>query len=357
MKRKLLVFLAVCLICTYADIFTIQALAEPNESLIKNITVSNGEMVQFDESIHSYSVLLFEGETQADILATPRENTYTVQIEGNDTVTLGKEVPVSVYVFDTMGNSEVYNLKIYASSDNEYPALDYIACNNGLISPKYREGVERYYITLENDQSYADLDIRTYFSDSKVTVTGNSNLDEGKRTKASLIITNPDGSIHTYELYIYRKAQFHAPINPEHTLSYLKINNETIKIDFKRYMYYYEITVPSSVDFLNITAMAENKGDIVKIIGSTALNHSKVNLINILVYAPGSDNKSVYTLRVSHDSLFRTPKFTTLQVFLIGISTVIISVIIMIFITTRKCWPHIWSHIWSHIWLEDDEEI
>ena len=60
------------------------ACAAGKPGLIRDITVQNGTMAQFDRDEHSYSVEIDSGEAYADLVVTPANDRVMLEISGDE---------------------------------------------------------------------------------------------------------------------------------------------------------------------------------------------------------------------------------------------------------------------------------
>ena len=120
---------------------------------------------------------------------------------------------------DTNGNFTAYTLKIHAKGENG--GLEFLQCLNGTMSLQYRDSAQNFYIILQNEYTSAELEVRTIDKNAAVEIIGNENLDEVKRKKVIMNITDSDGVKYEYELYIYREAKVSSNVNHSFLLSYM----------------------------------------------------------------------------------------------------------------------------------------
>ena len=310
-------------------------------SLLKDLDVTNGFMIQFDKDTLFYTVELDEGESLPQIVAVPKNDDCTVKIDGAEQkVFPGTEQTVTVSANDTQGNFVTYTLKVYAKG--EKGGLKFLRCLNGIMSPQYRDSARNFYIILPNEYSRAELDIRTIDDAAKVEIIGNENLAEGKRKRAILNITDSEGVKYEYALYIYREAKVSSGINRSFLLSDIQINNDLVPIEFEQTKGYYRIRVPQNVTKLDVKAVAEERNNIVEIAGTDVVTDAEHNIMTITVSNPDDESlgKSIYVLDFFHDSYMTTPKYSEFQTIVLIISAIFFTFVILaaiyVFVLRRK---------------------
>lgn len=292
-------------------------------SLLKDLDVTNGYMMQFMQDTYRYTVELDEGETTANIMAIPADDKCSVLITGNENkVSLGAPKTVLVSVNDTQGNFVTYTLDVYAYG--EKGGLSFLDCENGIMYPQYRDTIRNYYITLPYDCNSAELNIRTRDSDDKVAVDGNENIEPGKRKRVLLTVENGEGKKTQYVIYVYRQRQIQSNIDLDFLLSSIEINNGAVKIDFERTRGYYKIEVPRGIDEVDVKALAENGRNIVNVIGNNVISDENNNIVIVTVNSPDDSEaeQSVYVLDFVRDSFVATPQYTGMQMLAVIIASV-----------------------------------
>ncbi len=300
-------------------------------SLLKDLDVTNGFMIQYDKDTPFYTVELEGGENLPQIIAVPKSEDTVVRIDGADQkVYPGAEQTVTVSVNDTKGNFAIYTLKVYAKG--EKGGLDFLRCTNGSMSPQFRDSARNFYIILPNEYTAAELDIRTVDKKAEVEVTGNENLAEGKRKKAVITVTNSDGTTYEYALYIYREAKVSSNVNRSFLLSNIQINNGRVPIAFEQTKGYYRIAVSKSCKKLDVKALAEERNNIVEISGTNIVTDSEHNIMTITVSNPDDESlgKSVYVLDFYCNSYMTTPVFSAFQTAVLVASAVLFTLLFLI---------------------------
>lgn len=329
----MLLFAASVLFCTNVNAESV--------SLLKDLDVTNGFMIQFDKDTFFYTVELDEGENLPQIIAVPKSEECSVRIEGDgQKVYPGTEQTVTVSVSDTKGNFATYTLKIYAKG--EKGGLEFLRCLNGTMSPQFRDSARNFYIILPNECTYAELDIRTIDKNAKVEVIGNQNLAEGKRKRAVMTVTDSDGVRYEYALYIYREAKVDSNVNRSFLLSGIQINNGLVPIDFEQTKGYYRIGVSKKQQKLSVKASAEERNNIVEISGTDVVTDAEHNIMIITVSDPDDETlgKSIYVLDFYRKSYMTTPVYSAFQMTVLVAASVfftaLVIAVIYVFICAKK---------------------
>ena len=292
-------------------------------SLLKDLDVTNGFMIQYDKDTPFYTVELDEGESLPQIIAVPKNEDCTVKIDGDDQkVYPGMEQTVIVSVHNTQGDFATYTLKVYAKG--EKGGLEFLRCKNGTMSPQFRDSARNFYIVLPNECDAAELDIRMIDKKAQVEVVGNEKLPEGKRKRVMLNITDSDGVKYEYALYIYREAKVTSNVSRSFLLSNIQINNGQIPIAFEQTNGYYRIAVSRKCKKLDVKALAEERNNIVEISGTDIVTDSEHNIMTITVSNPDDESleKSIYVLDFYRKSYITTPVFSAFQAAALVISAV-----------------------------------
>lgn len=336
--KKLFTIMLTAILLT---LFPMTVYAEESPSLLKDLDVTNGFMIQFDKNTFTYTVELDEGETTADVVAVPYSDNCNVKIEGDgEKIPAGSSHTVTVSVNDSQGNFATYTLNVYAQADKG--GLSFLRCLNGTMSPQYRETARNFYIILPNEYDSAELDIRTWDEKADVKIEGNENIEEGKRKRAIMTITDSDGVVSEYALYIYRQKPLESNINRSYTLSDIQINSGLVPIEFEQAKGYYEIEVPDSVSSLEISAIASNRENVVEISGSDVVTDDENTIVTITVSNPDDDttDKSIYVLEFYRNSAVKTPKYTDYQLIVAIVSSIMLSFIVFslihMFVSNKK---------------------
>ena len=318
------------LIVTIA-VLLFQTVYAETPALLKDLDVTNGFMIQFDKDTLTYTVELDEGENLAEVIAVPKNDECIVEIHGaEEKVTPGTERVITVSVHDMQGNFATYTLKVYAKA--QQGGLSFLRCLNGTMSPQYRETARNFYIILPNDCDHAELDIRTWDEDAIVDISGNENIEEGKRQRAIMTITDTDGTVSEYALYIYRRSETVSNVDTSFLLSDIQINDGSVPIEFEQTKGYYRIAVSESVSKLDIDAFAEDRKNIVEITGTDTITDNEHNIVIINVSNPDDETqgKSIYVLDFFRESFMTTPKYTDFQLTVMIISACLITCLLLL---------------------------
>ena len=337
-KNALRVMLAFCCFLTLQITFTsfARASSEGLHYLIRDIKVENGYMVAFNPEVLTYTVELYGGETYANIIVSPIDESYAVQIDGNEAEWIpGEERTVTVTVYDWSGNSDTYYLNI--SVPDESSMIRFMQCLNGTMTPQFRSSAQTYYFLLPNQESQIKLDIRTVDPNARTELYGNENLPEGRRKHLTLSVYDSVGRSEIYQLYVYRESPIAANINSNCLLKSLQLNSGAVDFIFNSKQFYYKLPVSKSISEIFVSATAESRENVVEIVGNRILSDDHANILTLIVYNPdrGFTPKSVYTLELYHDTLRTHPKFSMLQM-IVGVLTSALCAVLLMFLIEKR---------------------
>ncbi len=153
--------------------------------------------------------------------------------------------------------------------------------------------IYEYSINLESQYSMVDFQVTPELPEATVTINGNKNLGLGMND-AYVVITAPNGETKTYIFHIYKQQDTNV------FLSSLEVKNGTtsytLKPVFDRLVNDYTIEIPSSVNDVDIIALAESSSANVEIVKPSILlsgvNQVKINVTN------GENDINTYNLNI-----------------------------------------------------------
>lgn len=211
-----------------------------------------------------------------------------------------------------------------ASAEDGGEGLSWLAVRNGILSPVFTSERNTYYAILENEiATYDDagVEIRPCDGNAAVSVIcldemgEGDTLPEGKRVTFMISVTERSGRISRYYLKLYRKTAYTAPIDEAHRLANIEINGGAIEVpDFSGAKAYYEVTVPADVKELHIQAYPADRSKMARVINAPKVMPDEPVCVSILVSSDdGGEGFSIYTLRLTRESFFGTPRYTAPQ--------------------------------------------
>lgn len=330
--NKFILFVLVCVFSIFALPASVRA--EGDTNLIQDIQVANGSMTPFDKGEYNYTVELESGEQYADVIVVPRDEDTVVEVEGNENpLKAGEKNVITVKAHDLKGHTAEYTLTV--SSQSEGSPIQFLQCLNGTLSPQYTSSTRIYYIVLPYSETSAKLDIRLGDESYSAEVVGNEDLPSGERTHVKVNIRNGDDEIiDVYHLYIYRESEVRPAISGDCLLRSLQINGGAIDLNFSATQHYYRVEVPRDATSLDVAAIAENRSNVVQVIGSESMSRQGKTIVSVIVFNPDNPHvgQSVYTLELYRRSLRGTPIYSTFQLifaviagFAIGVAAVFLA--------------------------------
>lgn len=162
------------------------------------------------------------------------------------------------------------------------------------IVPNFTEDVFKYYITIPNDIENLEVLAISKNPNSKVEVSGNTNLKEGLNN-ITILITSEDGTnTKTYNIEVTKTANLEIANTNLETLA---IENALISPPFDNSEVNYKTEVSDNIERINILAIPENENAKVEIMGADNLKEGN-NIITILVTAQNGFTKKKYQVQV-----------------------------------------------------------
>lgn len=301
------------------------------EAMVQNITVKDGYFeTDFDPNVFYYDVYLNNYSYDLFVSVELTDPRFEYTVTGADTITNSSSGnPVTVSVYDPQGEYETveYCLTVFVGINNDdvirWQGLSYLDVEHGVFSPQFTRYRTVFYAILENNvDSFeaAGVNYRLTHPDAAVEIecrdelNEDGTLPEGKRVQYAIKVTEADGTSKTYHLYLYRKAMETAAVDDDAKLEGITINGGAVALSgFSSHRASYEVSVPKTVTKLDIQAYAEDKSQIVRVIGPTTMNADGPVFVSILVESTQSDAFSVYTLRLEYDSFMHTQRYSSFQ--------------------------------------------
>ena len=225
--------------------------AYSTDSSLKNILVSDGELdPTFNPETLEYTVEVTE-EVE-EITITGILNDASATIEGNGTYDLTEgdiEIPLVVTAED--GSKTTYKVKV----ERQIVASSYLknlVVKDGELYPNFHKLITSYTILVPNEVRSLDMTYEKEDELASAVVSGNENFKVGTN-KVHIIVTSKDGVNTTdYELSVVRQSK------SSNYLKTLKINDYTLTPSFDKTIMYYEVTVGTEVETIDIFAEAED---------------------------------------------------------------------------------------------------
>ena len=271
---------------------TVNRAASDNSNLASLLVHEGAIEPAFDPDTSEYKVYIRDVYDHITIDATLEDPNATYEIIDNHDLQLGSNI-VTVRVTAEDGTSiKDYEIEVVVQDDSEFSnRLLNISLSNGTLAPDFDPDINYYTATVPN--AITDTVIEVVKENINATVTGVGKVDlvEG-RNVFNIPVTSKDGIVNTYTLTIYRLGTNDA------TLSNLIISDYTYTPIFNKVQENYQLTVGSSINALDITAIPSDPSANVEIIGNEDLK-TGINIINIKVTAPDNETIKTYKLTVT----------------------------------------------------------
>lgn len=256
-----------------------------SDATLKSLDMSGFILTpRFNPNVDYYEIKVQNQVDGLKVTAIPNDEKATVKVIGNLGWEAGKKNPVRIIVTAEDGSQKTYTVNVerktagdttnsgtQKSSDNHLKSL---SVGQGTLSPSFDKDVHNYNITVPNEITKLDLSAITNHSGAKTNITGNSNFQVGMNV-VNIEVTAEDGSLRIYTINVTRSSK-----SSENELGTLTLGGgATLSPAFDPDVYEYDVTVPSGVDKLDITAKASNSKSKVEIIGNEDLKEGKTPVL------------------------------------------------------------------------------
>jgi len=191
--------------------------------------------------------------------------------------------PVSI-----SGCSKTINITNPPSSNNNLSSL---SVDKGSIN--FNKNNTNYSVSVNADVTNVNINASAEDSGASVSGTGSKSLNYGKNT-FSVVVTAPNGDKKTYQIIVNRKDDRSSNNN----LSSLSVNGGTLSPGFSSNTTNYSLSVPFSVENLNIKATPADSKSKVSIANQNNLIAEETTAVKITVTAENGSSK-VYTINVT----------------------------------------------------------
>jgi hypothetical protein len=269
-------------------------------------------------NVGTFTVTMLQGVT------TSQSITFTdvkiIDSEFNNIVCSDVVVNIKVDTsVESSSNSNKSSNKYSGSSNGNSQAkevstkISSIKLSTGSID--FNSDVNDYQLEVDNEVTDINIDIELVDSNSKVSVTGNNDLQVGDN-EVVIVVTGSDGSTNTYSIFVKRLDK-----SDNSLLDSLKIKGYEIDFDSEKFEYY--IKLKEEDKSLDIEAIPVSDKARVVIGGNKELENGKI--VTIIVEAEDSST-SMYVLRIIEVNSLR-------MIYGLGgavVVTIIIMVVVMI---------------------------
>ena len=284
---------------------------EKVSSYLKNLEIEDYDLdPEFDKENFEYFINVNNETTKLDISLETEDENANVEVSGNENFSVGMNI-VTITVTATDSTTSTYEIYVNRNlSTNNY--LSSIELSSGTLNPEFNPNTMNYVVDVENNISSIDINAIVQDSQSVVTVgNGTHTLITGEN-EIVIKVKSAIGVYRVYTLKVNRKK------SDNNYLSSLIVtsNNKNIPINFEKTNNNYSINVDSSVDYINIKAVSEEKSSTVSNIGTKKINlginnfeilvtseSGLVNVYKLTVERKASSNNNVILIKPSVGSL------------------------------------------------------
>jgi murein DD-endopeptidase MepM/ murein hydrolase activator NlpD len=279
--------------------YTINVIRAKNgNNYLSSLSVKNGstnlEMTPiFDKTTQEYNVVVPEGTTRAQILATAESDLAQVTGSGYVTVVAG-ENKYNINVIAEDGNARTYTINLTRpKSSNNY--LTELIPSVGVLEPSFAYDETEYTLTVGNLDSFLSFEVNTENRFAKVEGIDEEEIPDGESTR-EIVVTAEDGTTRTYTIKVIRNRTDDA------RLASLQVKSYTLDQEFNEDLFEYTLTVPNDKFELTeneIVAKPKYEDSTVYLVPKIQLEVLNLNTYSIIVTAPDGYTTQTYTIYVT----------------------------------------------------------
>ncbi len=280
-----------------------------SDATLKELTVSDGKLSpEFLPSEENYTVNVRDDLEEITIDATPMDAPYAKVISGTGTFKLDQEsnnFDITVTAED--GTTKIYHLTVIKSiSTKKYLKDLYLSgdCSKETcpLNPEFSEETFDYKLNIGNEIETINIEAIKYHSSQKVTFydakTGEeiSGTDITLKNGSNLFrieVQNGVGDIVNYNIDVIRE------LSSNNYLSFLKIKDPEVELEFDKETLEYFVTIPSNYDKVILEYEPEVPTSKVKTHGTTYLMLGN-NDVKVIVTAQNGNSRT-YTIHVERE--------------------------------------------------------
>ena len=232
------------------------------------------------------------------VLGNIKENTSLeakLSFKVNRDVVVGKEFGITLKEIEESDleikntSKDLISSKIKVISDDNF--LSILEVKNEKMMPKFQEDVMTYFVETERNQ--VEIYVSPKDHSSKLEGDTGVHLLEYGVNSFQIKVTSVRGNVKKYTIYVTRKIK-NSGLNRDVSLKSLVINGH--KISLEKNKYYYQLTLDSQEEGLNIDAIANHDKTKIEIIQKGKLEVGD-NEVKIVLTAE-SGEKSTYLVHV-----------------------------------------------------------
>lgn len=230
-----------------------------SDSSLKNIVLSDSTLDPvFDSDTLEYNVVVPEELEHITITGIPNSANSTVS--GNGVYDVNQDFSVSLEVTSEDGNKTTYKVNIIRDVTNS-SKLSKLVVKEGELYPGFHKLITSYTILIPNEVTSLGMIAIPEDKDATVVISGNENFKLGSNV-VTIKVTSKDGNDETiYTLSVIRQA-----VSPTYA-SNLEVVGYTLVPKFSKDTLYYEVSVPLTVEEVEIRATSEDPTNTVSGVG------------------------------------------------------------------------------------------
>lgn len=201
------------------------------------------------------------------------------------------------------------------------------------LSPEFDKNITEYYLIVDLTIEKVNVEAVPEDEKSKITITGNSDLQEGENT-IKILVKAENGNTKTYTINITKTNDLEK-VNA--TLKSLSVKGFNFYPSFKTNIYNYNLTVNEKLTQLEILAETEIEEATYEIIGNENLKEGD-NLIKVIVTAKDGETKREYKINVylSNKNVEAQKTNTTIAIVILSVISIAIVVTVVLIIKKRR---------------------
>ena len=267
----------------------------------------------FDKNTTTYTVTIPNEATKITIVGEANNSKATITGLGNFDIPSDEDNPSKVITVTAEdGTKKNYTINVVKIKE-EVPSKDSDSSLKELdiegyeLSPKFDKDTTSYSMKVKNNVTSLDVSAIPNSDKASVSITGNKNWKEGVNT-VTIKVTAEDGSLSTYQVNVTRESSStttpaaSTPKSSDNALKSLIINSShEITPAFNKNISSYNVTVPYSVDKLDLNYVTNSSKAVVTITGNRNFKVGEVNVVEIDVAAEDGSIRT-YILNVTRST-------------------------------------------------------
>lgn len=199
------------------------------------------------------------------------------------------------------------------------------------LSPEFDKNITEYYLIVDLTIEEVNVEAVPEDEKSKITITGNSDLQEGENT-VKILVKAENGNTKTYTINITKTNDLEK-VNA--TLKSLSVKGFNFYPSFKTNIYNYNLTVNEKLTQLEILAETEIEEATYEIIGNENLTEGN-NLIKIIVTAKDGETKREYKINVYLSNKSVEAQKTNITIAIVMLSVLSIAIVATVVLIMKK---------------------